>query len=367
MSLKEIIINKIKIEGPISFHDFMEMCLYYPELGYYTSSKEKIGRSGDYYTSSYVNNIFGKMIAKQIEEMWQLLGCEYFTMIEFGAGTGALCFDILSYIKEHNSSLYNNLSYYIIEKSAEMKQKQTACLHEKVYWVDSIKDISSITGCIFSNELLDNFSIHRVVMQKELMEIFVDYDDGFIEILRPAASELVNYIREHNLQLPEGFCTEINLQAIKWIDDIAEVLSKGFVLTIDYGFPATELYSEKRKDGTLLCYNKHTVNDLFYDNIGQQDITAHVNFSALHHWGEKKGLRFCGFTNQANFLVSLGLTEYIRKLEENIDKSVDCNMMQLQTLLIEMGKKFKVLAQSKRTDVKLSGMMFSQSSKVLEL
>jgi SAM-dependent MidA family methyltransferase len=345
----------------------MEMCLYYPELGYYTSSKEKIGRSGDYYTSSYVNNIFGKMIGKQIKEMWEIVGCKSFMMVEFGAGTGALCFDILSYIKENHTDLYENLTYYIIEKSTEMKQKQASCLHEKVFWVDSIKDIPAITGCIFSNELLDNFSVHRVVMQQELMEVFVDYDNDFIEILRPANAELVNYMSEHNLQLSEGFCTEINLQAIKWINDIAEVLYKGFVLTIDYGFPATELYAEKRKDGTLLCYNKHSVNDLFYDNIGQQDITAHVNFSALHHWGEKKGLQFCGFTNQANFLVSLGLTEYIRKIEEDLNKSITCNMLQLQTLLIDMGKKFKVLAQSKRTDAKLSGMMFSQSSRVLAL
>ena len=131
MLLSEIIAEKIKREGPISFRDFMEMSLYYPELGYYTSIDDKIGKNGDYYTSSDLTSIFGAMIGTQIEEMWEIAGMEPFTIIEYGAGTGLLCHDILEYLK-NNTKLYDELNYCIIEKSAVMREKQKKRLHEKV-------------------------------------------------------------------------------------------------------------------------------------------------------------------------------------------------------------------------------------------
>src|SRR5688572_28894887 len=306
MSLSEIIIQKIQKEGPVSFRDFMEMALYYPEYGYYTSRGEKIGKYGDFYTSPYFTSIFGYMIAKQLEEMWFILGKEPFTIVEYGAGTGALCNDILSQLK-NNKQFYDGLNYFIIEESEVMQQKEKMVLHEKVNWVDSIRDVPLINGCILSNEVIDNFPVHKVVMEKELMEVFVDYKDGFVELLQPAGEVLKNYLDELQVIIPNGFRTEINLQAIEWIKEIADALKKGFVLTIDYGYPSSALYSNQRGSGTLACYHKHSVNYCPYNNIGEQDITAHVNFSALHHWGLKNGLCFSGFTTQANFLLALGL------------------------------------------------------------
>jgi len=368
-SLSDIIRRSIRDNGPISFRDFMEMALYYPELGYYTSSKDKIGVRGDYYTSPHLTNIYGSLIAKQLEEMWQLLGEEDFTVIEYGAGMGLLCLDILNEIKG-NSEFYNKLRYCIIEKSEAMRQKEREAINnesvgaEKVKWYDSIKNIGSFNGCVLANEVLDNFSVHKVVMKEEgLMEVFVDYHKGFVEVLKPANDTIKNYFVSLNVTLPVGFQTEVNLQAIEWQKEISGSLKKGFVLTVDYGYPSSELYRSYRRLGTMVCYNKHTVNDLPYSDIGEQDITAHVNFSALNFWGAKFGLMNCGFTKQAYFLTGLGLTELLRKAELESDNN---NLLKerialLQTLLLSIGKRLKVFIQQKGLEQPvLSGLNFCQ-------
>src|SRR5437868_4162012 len=168
MTLSEIIIQKIRDEGPLSFHDFMEMALYYPNLGYYTSNGNKIGKNGDYFTSPDYSFLFGEMIAKQIEEMWVRLGKNEFTIVEFGAGTGSLCSDILNYLK-NNKCLYDKLHYCIIEKSPVMREIEKEQVPEKVRWYESIREIPEIKGCVLSNELLDNFSVHEVIMLDDLM------------------------------------------------------------------------------------------------------------------------------------------------------------------------------------------------------
>jgi SAM-dependent MidA family methyltransferase len=362
MKLSEIIIQKTQIEGPISFHDFMEMSLYYPELGYYTSTKDKIGENGDFYTSSNLTAAFGAMMGRQIEEMWNLLEQKPFTVVEYGAGTGSLCHDILDYLK-NNRKLYDKLQYCIIEKSPMMREKEKTHLHEKVSWHESIQAIPEINGCILSNELLDNFSVHQVIMQEQLMEVFVDYKNGFVELLKPAEKKLTEYLSELNVILPKGFRTEINLEATHWIKEIAASLKKGFVITIDYGYPSSELYSDRKSCGTLMCYNKHRTNDHPYIDIGEQDITSHVNFSALCHWGFKNGLECCGFTDQAHFLLALGFKDYLKKdadRESNITHSAIKDAFLTHTLLTDMGSKFKVLIQQKGTPKKeLLGLKFS--------
>lgn len=363
LSLHEIIIQKIRQSGPISFRDFMEMSLYYPGMGYYTSGYEKIGKDGDYYTSPWLTSIFGEMIAKQLEEMWKILDRRDFTVVEFGGGNGSLCKDIIQQLKK-NQELYDRLRYCIIEKKGRIPEDEKLSLPEKLSWHESIEDIPAFNGCILSNELIDNFSISQVVMQEELMEVFVDYKDGFVELLQPASDELKEYLAQLQVKLPKGFHTEINLQAIDWIKDIARHLQKGFVLTIDYGYCSSDLYNANRNHGTLVCYHKHHVNYCPYINIGEQDITTHVNFSALNYWGLKNGLQYNGFTNQANFLLGLGLTEYINKKEQekkNDMPSGSGKALLLHTFLSDMGRKFKVLIQNKGIHRKpmLSGLQFS--------
>lgn len=359
MELSGIIQSKIETSGPITFHDFMEMALYYPSLGYYNSDRNKIGKEGDYYTSPVLSSLFGELIGKQMEEMWALLDKKPFTIVEYGAGTGALCNDILHYL-QNNSMLYDELSYCIIEKGEAMQKRQQDFLSNKVSWHASINEIAPVTGCILSNELLDNFAVQRVKMEKELMEVFVDYKNGFEEILRPANDELKGYLEEQEIILPENYSTEINLQAIGWIKEIALSLKKGFVLTIDYGYSAEEFYSPKRNSGTLTCYKNHQVNFSPYSNIGGQDITTHVNFSALSHWGKKYGLESSGFTTQTNFLRSLGLMNYLRNLEIKDPQNNRDLILQIQKLLMDMGTKFKVLIQQKNVKgTMLTGVQFA--------
>jgi SAM-dependent MidA family methyltransferase len=368
MQLNDIIIQKIRDDGPVSFHDFMEMCLYYPELGYYTAVHNTIGKQGDFYTSSYLTPAFGAMIARQLEEMWSILGEDKFTVVEYGAGTGMLCNDILTYLK-NNSKLYKHLHYCIIEKSPAMREIEKATLTrsnlcEKVSWHNSIHDVPGITGCVLSNELVDNFSVHQVVMDNELKEVFVDYDNGFIEQLQPAGKALTDYLTEQDTILPEKFRCEINLEALKWINEISACLKKGYIITIDYGYSGAELYCDRHSQGTIVCYHNHSVNDCPYEHIGRQDITSHVNFSALDHWGMKSGLFSCGFTNQASFLLGLGLNEYLTQSMNHAKNFSDLkrNALLKYMLLIDMGDKYKVLIQQKEapnqvlTGLKLSGM-----------
>jgi SAM-dependent MidA family methyltransferase len=355
LSLSGIIIDKIQQEGPISFRDFMEMALYHPELGYYTSPRAPIGADGDFYTSAYLTGIFGELLANQLEEMWQAMGKEPFTIVEYGAGTGMLCRDILCRLKEREE-LYEKLNYFIIERSGAMRERERRILPEKVRWVDTIGQIGEVTGCILSNELVDNFSVHQVIMGDELMEVHVDYDGGFREVLRPAPDELTDYLIRSGVDLPRGYRAEISLEATRWIQEVGAALAKGWVMTIDYGYPAAALYS--RRSGTLACYHRHRVHHCPYDFIGEQDITSHVNFTALDHWGRRQGLAVCGFTNQGHFLQALGLAGRLRKLEE---KGIgEADRQRLRIFLTGMGQKFKVLIQHKGVPKTfLSGLQFS--------
>ena len=349
MELSQIIQSRIISEGAISFHDFMEMSLYHPGLGYYMTPVNKIGKKGDYYTSPTLTPRFGKAVARQLEEMWSILGETEFTIVEYGAGNGFLCHDILEALKP-NRKFYDLLKYCIIEKSPVMQAKQRAHLHEKVSWYNSITDIAAFDGCVLSNELLDNFSVHQVIMEDQLMEVFVDYKDNFLEVLKPASTILSDYFKELNVVLPKGFRTEVNLEAVQWMKEIAATLHKGYIITIDYGHPSSVLYDERWSCGTIVCYNKHSVNSNVFEFIGEQDITAHINFSALHHWGLKQGLECCGYTDQGRFLLALGFKENNSKTEvigDNAIQLVREEAFLTQTLLVDMGTKFKVLIQQK--------------------
>lgn len=355
ITLGQVIRDKIQAEGPLSFRDFMEMALYHPDLGYYSNSQPRLGENGDFYTSAYLTSLFGELLARQLEEMWQLMGRGPFTVVEYGAGSGLLCRDILSGLRE-NGELYKNLNYFIIEKSAAMRERERFLLPEKVEWKDSIGEIGAVTGCIFSNELVDNFAVHRVVMAAGLKEVYVDYQGDFVEELRPAPEILENYLAGQGVQLPEGYQAEINLEATRWIQQVGKALERGWVMTIDYGYPAGTLYS--KRSGTLACYHRHRVHHSPYEFVGEQDITSHVNFTALDHWGRRQGLKVGGFVSQALFLQGLGLVGRLRIQEENGMEETD--RRKLQTFLVSMGRKFNVLLQYKGVgNAELSGLSFS--------
>ncbi len=348
MTISDVIKNRIQEKGAISFRDFMEMALYEPGLGYYASGHTNIGASGDYFTSPCVSSLFGAMIAQQLLEMRKFTGVEKFTLLEYGAGDGKLCLDIMNYFAENE--IIDNYHYCIIEKNGIIPDLLLKHFPGNITIYDSIEEMPVFAGCILTNEVLDNFPVHRVVMQQELMEIFVGYQNGFTEFLVPASKALKNYLKTWDINLPKNYYTEINLDARNWIKQLSSKLLSGYVITIDYGYLAGDLYHQKRKTGSMMCYSNHSLNNKFYQHIGSQDITSHVNFSALCKWGSEFGLEYCGMVNQSDFLLRLGIKDYfIRKYSESSDlvqvAQLESRLKQL--LLIEMGNRFRVLIQKK--------------------
>ncbi|MFZ6017344.1 MAG: class I SAM-dependent methyltransferase [Nitrospirota bacterium] len=353
--LKQKIIEKIQIEGPITFETFMEIALYEPGLGYYTSDKTGIGRAGDYYTSPHLHPAFGAMIGRQLEEMWEIMGRpSNLQVVEMGSGAGYLCKDMLDYLK--NRKIFNSLNYTIVELNPTMRERQKNLLFnflDKVRWISSLRELNNIRGCILSNELLDSFPVHLIEMEDEIKEVFVTAEgERLIEIKRqPSTDEISDYLEEFSIELQKGHRTEINLKINEWLKKINDVLTEGFILTVDYGYPAWDYYSEERNRGTLLCYHEHQVNENPYQNIGEQDMTAHVNFSSVKNWGEDLGLKTLGFCPQGTFLIALGIDEIIRELYEN---STDYlfEVAKIKGLILPgtMSESHKVMIQYKGND-----------------
>lgn len=361
MTLKEIIVEKIRSEGPMNFERFMEMALYYPELGYYMRDKTSIGKTGDFYTSPHLHPIFGFMIARQIEEMWHLLERPHpFYFVEMGSGMGYLAKDILQYLKVSGKGLFQALRYKIVELNQSLKKKQEEILSEyldKIEWIPNINDLEPFIGCFFSNELLDAFPVRLVEVEDGLKEIYVSLKgDSLVELKLPASKEVKGYFEEFSLRLPEDYRTEVNLRIRDWLKDLNSKLKKGFILTIDYGYSANDYYSEERNRGTLLCYYRHQINENPYINIGEQDITAHINFSSLKKWGYELGIKTLGFCPQGTYLVSLGIDEVIKELYgENYDFF---EIAKIKGLILPqgMGQSHHVMIQYKgKKDFELKG------------
>jgi len=349
--LEQKIIEKIQKEGPITFETFMEMALYEPGLGYYASEKTEIGKSGDFYTSTHLHSAFGAMIGRQIEQMREIMGKPVdFHIIEIGAGAGYMCKDILDYFC---SKSFNPMMYVIVENNPFMKNKQARLLEghlDRVKWVSSLEELKNLRGCILSNELLDSFPVHLIEMEDELEEIFVMADKNvLIEIKRtPSTHAVLDYMNEFSIVLTEGYRTEINLRIKDWLRSVNEVLSEGFILTIDYGYPAWDYYNEDRNRGALLCYYRHQLVEDPYINIGDQDITAHVNFSSVKKWGEDLGLKTLGFCQQGTFLISLGIDDIIQELyKDSPDYLFEVAKIKRLIFPGTLGETHKVLIQYK--------------------
>ncbi len=368
--LREKIINLIRQGGPVTFERFMETALYEPGIGYYASPHTELGRAGDFYTSPHMHPVFGAAIGRQIEEMWRIMGSpEGFDIIEMGAGRGYLCLDMLDYLK--GGEFFSRLTYTVVEISPYMAERQKELLksfEDKVRWASSLEGLGPVRGCVLSNELLDSFPVHLVEMEEELKEIYISFEGNrLIEVLGPPSDELSGYLREFSIELPRGYRTEISLKVRDWLRAVDKVLEEGFILTIDYGYPAAEYYSEERTRGTLLCYKGHALSEDPYEDIGRKDITAHVNFSALKKWGEESGLECLGFCPQGTFLVALGIDELISELYAGKDDYL-FEVAKIKRLILPgtMGETHKVMAQYKGEKVPaLSGFSLRDQSRYL--
>jgi SAM-dependent MidA family methyltransferase len=353
--------SEIARNGPIPFVRFMELALYHPQFGYYMrqpdgADHERIGWSGDFYTSSDVHPILGRAIAAQARQMDELLGCPTpFTIVEMGAGKGLLARDCLAAIDAEQDDFASRVRYVLIEQSPAMRELQRQHLvpwfHKPglVTWVEGLEGLApqSVTGLFFSNELIDAFPVHRIqVIGGQTEELHVDYRERcLMDCFKPlSTAALAQYVQRLNATWPEGYRTEVNLLAMNWMEQVARRMDRGFVLTIDYGHTAQDLYGPERKDGTFLCYFQQRTNDDPFIRVGEQDMTAHVDFSSLASVGVTQGLQVTGFTNQMSFLMGLGVEEMIEKLEpETPTFSAAIHLLKPDG----MGSTFKVLVQHK--------------------
>lgn len=375
--LRQLIIERIRQSDrqQITFAHFMDLALYHPQFGYYASSDRTIGPQGDFITSPHMGHDFGQLLAEQFVDMWVQLGKPNpFTLVEMGAGQGLVAADVLEQVRSHYSTCFECLRYVVVEKSNALRAEQQKRLtHWQEKGVDlswqNLEDIAegSVVGCAFSNELVDAFPVHWVEWHGELKERWVQVDaNQFVPTLGELSTpKLQSYFEQVGVDLSqyaEGYRTEVNLAALDWIEQIAKRLKRGYLLTIDYGYTAQRYYSPARREGTLQGYYRHAHHSDPFAHVGKQDITAHVDFTALEKAGKSVGLAKIGFTQQGLFLMALGLGDRLTKLAQPrapedaakaaaTGKTIQAVMMRreaLQQLISPMGLgNFGVLVQAK--------------------
>jgi SAM-dependent MidA family methyltransferase len=328
----------------------METCLYHPQFGYYCSGKTQVGRKGDFYTSVSVGPLFGKLLAEQIVQMYETFPeKKLFTIVEQGSHDGTLANDIISHFERLHPQIQS--SYLIIEPSVQLQTQQKQTLQkysDRVSWQASWEMIpdQSLNGILISNELIDSFSVSLVKFSKgnwNEKKVSLDSKGDFIFIEEKVSNPLLlNWIQRFSIPEMEGYETEINLTSQEWIKTVSQKFDKGYVLTLDYGMTAEELYSLERSQGTLQCYSQHSKNDTPLINVGNQDITSHVNFTALHDAGEHYGFKTIAYHDQHHFLTSI--------ISHNPDLIEDEKEIRAFKTLMHpemMGISFKVLLQQK--------------------
>jgi SAM-dependent MidA family methyltransferase len=355
--LAELLADRIRRFGPLTFADYMRECLYHPVHGYYSKAESK--RFADYYTSVDVHPIFGRLLARQFAEMWETLGQPAeFMLVEAGAGVGRFAAQVLDFCEAKLPSFYEALNYVAVERSASRREQaanQSKRHAGAGHFTTSTEVPAHIsTGCLFSNELVDALPVHRVVMDGGAMkEIFVGFQDGrFTDVLTPLSTCAISeYFAAQEIILREGQHAEAGLEACDWISEIGRRLERGYVLTIDYGHAAAELFDERHMRGTLLAYQNHRASEGFYASPGEQDLTAHVNFTALESWGKRAGLETAGCASQTAFLLALGQgNEFADLYDEGQTETERMKArLQLKTLIYPggMGERFQVLIQRK--------------------
>ncbi len=354
----------IERTGPLTFARFMELALYEETSGYYMkgeglsrSTASPIGmEGGDFFTAPCLSPLLAKCLVRQLVEIDEYIGHPaVFHLVEMGPGDGTLLRDMLQECGERHAALLSRLACVLVERSPALRRRQRDTLsawatHEgRIRWVDDVSRLSGdgLTGMLFSNELVDAFPVHRVRMERDgLRELYVtSRHDEFVEIAgEPSTPELSSFLADLGVDLPDGFTTEINLDAVRWMEQVASVLDRGVVITIDYGHTSRDYFSRERSNGTLMGYHRHRVSTNPYTLVGEQDLTAHVNFSSLARAGERAGLTTTGLTNLMYFLMSVGIDDMVR------DHDGESDTVQAAAQLLRhhgMGTTFKILIQHK--------------------
>lgn len=315
-------------EGRITFERFMREALYHPRHGYYRNAIARPGRAGDFLTAPEADPIFGHTLARQIQQMDQLVDYpDPFTLLEYGAGAGTLAMTIFDGLSAGDSSLLARLRYEPVEINQARFDDLRDRLTEAGFGERLIEPSDEpITGCVVANEFLDALPVHRIQQQNgQIREQYVVWRDGwFVEEPGPLSSARIErYLSDQGIEMAEGQRAEINLGLTEWIDEIARRLRRGYVLIIDYGYPAEKLYGPDYQYGTLRTYFQHTVSDDPFRAVGYQDLTAHVDFSALERAARERGLQVLGLTTQADFLGGAGIGELLVGTQQDPDMTYE--------------------------------------------
>jgi SAM-dependent MidA family methyltransferase len=312
------IVERIRERGPMTVAAFMELALYDPQFGYYARAARRSGRAGDFFTSVDVGSVFGDLLETQIAEMARLLGPAQrgFDLVEAGAGHGRLAADILEAMRGRDAALFESVRVHLVDASPAARALHQAILGEGASRLTSSSQTmpESFEGVVLANELLDAMPVHQVVQREhDLNEIYVDAEGGRLRVAEGPLStpRLREYLDRLGSRLEPGWRVEINLAAIDWIREVARRLRRGFVILIDYGHTARELYSVTHSSGTLTTFSGHQSAGpeagvpAWLANPGEQDITAHVDFTSVRTAAESHGLNTIAFLDQTYFLLGL--------------------------------------------------------------
>jgi SAM-dependent MidA family methyltransferase len=373
VSLRQVIEEEIRRHGPIPFSRYMELCLYHPEFGYYSRAQEKFGKAGDFYTSSDVHAVFGRVLARQFEEMWRAQDSpRTFSLCELGPGRGLFAQDVLDWSRKKFPDLLAALRYTLIEGSADLRCRLCERFSQgiaggQVEVLASLEEVRApLSGAVaFANEFFDALPVEVVTPEGQ---VYVDIQEGrFVEKFLPPSPEAQAFLDRYGVRPQPGERVEVPLVAMHHMASIALMLKRGFVVIIDYGYTREEQLAGRHRD-TLLAYRGHTASRNLYEAPGEQDITAHVNFTALRAAAESAGFETLGLLTQAQFLMGIG------QVNDFADAFEDCSLpqerakvaLQLKHLVTPagMGEIFQVLvlarsvAQEKAA--RLSGLAFAR-------
>jgi len=366
--LCELIHHDIALQGGwIPFSRFMELSLYAPGLGYYSAGASKFGAAGDFITAPELSSLFGRTLARQLADIMALSSPH---ILELGAGSGKLALDVLSELERLEQL---PASYSILEVSADLRKRQQALLlqhipHliEKVQWLDALP--AQISGAVIANEVLDALPVHLLLWSSaNILERGVAYHEGQFtwsdkQLETPALLELAQQI-----SVPDYYLSEISLNARGLVGSLCQRVEKGALLFIDYGFGAREYYHPQRSSGTLMCHYRHHAHDDPFFLPGLQDITAHVDFTAVAESAIDHGANLLGYTSQAHFLLNGGISEFIQNVSpENLREYLPLSsQIQKLTSPAEMGELFKVIALGKGIESPLRNFLAGDKSRML--
>jgi len=355
------LIARIERDGPITFRDFMQAALYESDLGYYNTERLKIGPQGDYYTSSNVHPAFGAVLARAFVDLWAHMsvegGVQPLRIVEIGGGTGRLACDILTALRDLDSGGFSRVEYVLVEPSPAMRHRESEVLaafrsQVRCCGLGELTE-SPQRGIFFSNELIDALAVHRVrFLKTRIEEQYVAVANGRLALIwsEPSTPRLGSYLARAATSLREGQIAEINLDAISWLEQVSRAIEWGFLITVDYGDVAPLIYGADRQGGTLRSFKNHRLDDLPLDSVGEQDLTASVNFTALIEYGRDFGLETVSYERQVTFLLRMGLIELIAAQENpNPTREQLRQRLALKNLFVPGGvsDNFRVLVQRK--------------------